>query len=106
MTNDSSNGSTSKYVFWLVTGSGIIGVIAAGIVSIASDARIAIEVAKQHGEEILMIRGEISAIREELKDRTLDRYTGADAKRFEQYLNRRLNAIEEQLDRLENEMER
>ena len=88
----------------LIAGTGVLGVIAAGAMSVASDAAIAIKVAEQHGEELLLIRGEMTAIRQELNSRTQDRYTGKDGARFEQYVNSRLDALEKQLDRLEKEI--
>ena len=97
--NGQEKPDTAKVLLWLFTGSGLVGVFAAGLVSIASDAQIAIQVAEQHGQEILMIRGEINAIRDEIEQRTVDRFTGSDHARFEQYLERRLVTIEEQLNR-------
>ena len=77
---------------------GILGILAAGMLSVASDARIAIQVAEQHGQEILLIRGELNALREELRERTRDRFTSTDARQFNKYMEDRLDRIEDSLD--------
>jgi deoxyribodipyrimidine photolyase-like uncharacterized protein len=66
--------------------------------SIASDAAIAIKVAEQHGQELLMLRGSMESLREEMKDRTRDRYTAKDAERFNDYIERRLDEIDKDLN--------
>jgi hypothetical protein len=106
LTNDKNGINNAKLVTSLIVGTGLIGVLVAGAMSVASDAAIAIKVAEQHGEELLMIRGELTSIREELNSRTSDRYTGKDGERFELYVNKRLDAVEKQLDRIEEELKR
>jgi hypothetical protein len=96
----------NKTILTALAGTGILGVVIAGAMSVASDASIAIKVAEQHGEELLMIRGEMSSIRQELNNRTSDRYTGKEGARFEQYVNKRLDALEKQLDRLDQELKK
>ncbi len=63
-------------------------------INIAKDTEIALEVAKQHGEELLMIRGEISSLRAEMARRTQKRYTSEDAVKDFNYVNNNLNRIE------------
>lgn len=84
-----------------IVGTGVISVLVAGAMSVSQNAQIAIRVAEQHGEELLMIRGELTSIREEMTNRTEDRYTGRDGARFEAYVTKRLDELEEQLDRIE-----
>lgn len=67
-------------------------------VTVSKDAQIAIEVAKQHGDELLMIRGEIASLRQTITDRTNDRYTSKQAERDMQYIERRLTEFEKQLN--------
>ncbi len=80
---------------------GVIGLATTALYNIDRNARIAIDVAAQHGDEMNMIRGEISALRQEIYQRTDDRYKGKDAERYQQYIERRLEQVEEKLDRLE-----
>ena len=67
-------------------------------VGVSKDAQIAISVAEQHGQELLAIRSEIMLIRDDLRDRTNDRYHARDAARDLKYLDKRLTKIEEILD--------
>jgi len=93
---------TSK-VLASLAGTGVLGVIAAGMLAVANDARIAINIAEQHGEEILMLRGELTAVRVEMLQRTENRYTAKDAVNHEKYIDRRLLEIEKKLNELSNE---
>lgn len=93
------NGHSGKQTIAFLVGSGILGVLAAGMLAVANDARIAISVAEQHGQEILLLRGEIVALREEMRERTLDRYTAKDHQQFERYMLERIKRIEEDLKR-------
>ena len=99
--SDHNHHITSVRVVKTLAGTGIIGVFAAGMLSIASDAKIAIKVAEQHGEELLMIRGELTAIRQEMIERTELRYTSRDAEASEKYIERRFDVIEAALEKLE-----
>ena len=87
-----------------IIGTGILSILVSGAMSVSQNAQMAIRVAEQHGEELLLIRGELSAIREEMTNRTRDRYTGKDGARFEQYVNRRLDSLEKKIDRIEAEI--
>ena len=73
------NSSLWKWIAGLSTS--VIGLILAFAVSVAKDAQISIEVAKQHGQELLLIRGEIEGLRKEITARTHSRYTSEDAAR-------------------------
>lgn len=97
MPDGNGNGS-SRAVIGFIVGSGIMGVIAAGMLAVANDARIAINVAEQHGEEILILRGEIVSLRDELRERTRSRYTERDHEQFAKYMEQRLQQIEERCE--------
>jgi hypothetical protein len=90
----------SNRVIASLAGTGVLGVIAAGMLAVANDARIAINVAEQHGQELLMIRGELASVRTEMMQRTEDRYTSRDADQHEKYMERRLNEIEKKLNEI------
>ena len=75
--------------------------VAAGMLAVSNDARIAINIAEQHGQELLMIRGELAAVRSEMLERTKMRYTSRDALQHEKYVERRLSEIGEHIKRLD-----
>lgn len=89
---------TAKNVIATLAGTGILGVIAAGMLAVANDARVAINVAEQHGEELLLVRGELAAIRTEMLQRTEDRYTSRDAQAYERYIEQRFVELERRLE--------
>ena len=88
-----------KALIGMLVSTGIVGLIVAGAVDVSKDARIALDVAAQHGEELLMIRGELAQLRQDMLDRTVSRYTAEEQEQFSRYLESRLDAIEKQLDR-------
>ena len=81
----------------------IAGVLVAGAlafaVNVSKDATIALELNQQHGEQLLLVRGELSSLREEIKTLTKDRYTTGEATRDLVYIERRLSALEEQIEK-------
>lgn len=91
------NGDATLKVITAIAGSGILGVFAAGMISIANDAKIAIKVAEQHGQELLLMRGEVSSLRLEMMERTKDRFTAADGRYLEQQLRRIENDLDEHM---------
>ena len=66
--------------------------------NVGKDASVALQVVAQHGDELLGLRTEIQLLREAMRDMTTDRYKGADAERDMQYINRRLEKIEETIE--------
>ena len=97
--NGNVNGTTLKNVILVLISTGILGVLSSGMLAIANDAKIAIRVAEQHGEELLLIRGELNSLRVEMLERTKSRYTAIDAERHERYVVQRIEALEKQLER-------
>ena len=67
-------------------------------VNVSKDAQIAIDVAAQHGQELLEIRSEIALLRSDLRTQTADRYYRHDAERDFRVVERRLDKIERELD--------
>ena len=88
-----------KAILGILVSTGLLGLLVAGAVDVSKDARIALDVAAQHGEELLMIRGEIAQLRKDMLDSTLSRYTAEEQEQYAKYLESRLTAIEKQLDR-------
>jgi hypothetical protein len=102
------NGSLWKIM--AAVGGGLCTIALAFAVTTAKNAQIALEVAAQHGEEIQMIRGELSSLRIEMASRTADRYTARDAERddqlrikdqvqFFQLIEARISALERELQK-------
>ena len=92
-------GDTTIKVLGMLVSTGVIGLLIAGAMDIRSDATIALSVAEQHGQELLMIRGSITQLRQDMLDRTVSRYTSEEQEQFAKYLEQRLIQIEKQLDR-------
>jgi hypothetical protein len=86
----------AKTIIGFIVGSGLLGVLAVGWIAVAQQADIAISVAEQHGQELLLIRGELTALRTEMLQRTQDRFTAADGR----YLEQEIRRIEEELDEI------
>lgn len=85
-----------KYLAGL-SGGGILALLTVALnmfVSVQKDAEIALDVARQHGQELLEIRAEIAAIRTTIERKTVDRY-------YRQEAEREHNRLEERLDRVE-----
>lgn len=104
MTNGGSSntsGNTNKSLLAIVASTGVLGVIASGYMAVANDARIAISVAEQHGQEILLLRGELNQLRQEMVERTQSRYTARDAAQHERYMEARLNKLEKEMDAMQ-----
>jgi len=67
-------------------------VVLAFNINVAKDAQIAIEVAKQHGQELLILHAKVQTLEDDVKARTQNRYTSKDASRDIGYLRRDLDA--------------
>jgi hypothetical protein len=85
----------NKTISVLLGGTGGIALLTAFLMQISNQASIAIAVAEQHGQELLILKQEIGVI----QSRTADRYTSIDAARDMAYLQRRLKEIEDKIDR-------
>ena len=70
----------------------MIAVVLTFSITTAKDAQIALDVAKQHGEELLILSQEVHRMQGDLYERTKDRYTSNDAKRDVGYLRRDIDA--------------
>jgi hypothetical protein len=101
-----------KAVITILVSTGLLGLLVAGAVDVRQTAmtglRVAeqhqtamtgLRVAEQHGQELLMVRGEINQLRQDMLDRTVSRYTAEEQEQYAKYLESRLKAIENQLDR-------
>lgn len=92
---EEQQGSTdAKTLIGFLVGSGLLGLLAVGMATVANNAQIAINVAEQHGQELLLLRGELVALRLEMVERTQDRFTASDGR----YLKEELRRIEEDIE--------
>jgi hypothetical protein len=95
--NGNGNGSAEKWIGRWVLGGGTFITIALGFgITVAKDAQIALEVAKQHGEEILQIEGRILQLEKVIYDRTRLRYTSEQAERDHTYIIRDIEVLQKQ----------
>jgi hypothetical protein len=92
--------NTSKATVAFLASTGLLGALAAGYMSIANDARVAINIAEQHDQEMLEIRGDIRSLRMEIINRTDQRYTQTDHQAYDRYIEQRLGEIEKDLEAL------
>ena len=107
MANGNNNGNgngthSTKNILVVLASTGILGVFASGMISIANDAKIAIQVAEQHGQELLLLRGELISLRTEMLERTQNRYTSEDAEQHEKYIELALSSLERRVEQLED----
>jgi hypothetical protein len=98
-TEEKQEGDTSLKVLGMLVSTGVVGLLVAGALDVRKDASIALSVVEQHGQELLLIRGELNQLRKDMLDRTVSRYTAEEQEQYAKYLESRLSAIEKQLDR-------
>jgi hypothetical protein len=95
-----------KAILTIIVSTGLLGLLVAGAVDVRQTAMTGLRVAEQHGQELLMIRGEISQLRQDMLDRTVSRYTAEEQEQFARYLESRLHQLEEEQDRLQRHIDR
>jgi hypothetical protein len=106
MVNGNGNGNShaEKWIGRWVLGGGTFLTIALGFgVTVAKDAQIALDVAKQHGEEILQIDSRILQLEKVLYDRTRLRYTSEQAGTDHSYMRRDIEMCRERMKQHEVE---
>lgn len=90
-----NGGTLPKTLSYILGGGGTAALLGAFLLNIHSQASIALSVAEQHGQEFLLVRQEIAAIKLILEEKTRSRYTAVDAQRDMDYLERRIREVEE-----------
>jgi hypothetical protein len=94
---------------WVVGTVGGSALIAVGTLifnqfsAVSQQSAIAIDVARQHGQEINLLRGELASLRNEVLGRTGNRYTAIDAQRDAAHYERELTRLDRRLKALESE---
>ena len=95
--NGNGNGAIINATWRVVVPIGALSVLGALVLLVQKDAAIALDVARQHGEELLLMHREITLLKEE--KRKGERYTAEDAEKDFRYLQRdidmRIKVIEE-----------
>jgi len=99
-------GTDPKAFLTVLVSTGILGLLIAGAVDVRQTAMTSLRVAEQHGQEMLMIRGEITQLRKDMLDRTVSRYTAEEQEQYSRYLDSRLEQIHEELERLQKQIDR
>lgn len=87
MANGNGNGA-AKITWNVVVPVGALGLLGALMLDVSKDAAISLDVARQHGEELLIVKGEMLMLKQDVRDRTQLRYTSKDAARDALYLQR------------------
>ena len=100
MANGNGNGK-AQTTFNIVLPIGALALLATIVMTVHKDAGIALDVARQHGQELLLLRGEINILKEEILDRTRLRYTSKDAEKDHANHLYRIQALERRVDQLE-----
>jgi len=91
-----ANGNGNNRVTWnIVLPVGALALLGSLMQVVSKDASIALDVARQHGEELLLIRGEMTIIEKQLMERTQQRYTSQDAARDHEYIYRDIKQCQE-----------
>ena len=96
MANGNGNAINWRALGGLSVG-GVASVVLAFSINTAKDAQIALEVAKQHGDELLILRSEINDLEQEMKIKTRLRYTSEDATEDRVYIYRDMSRLEAML---------
>lgn len=87
----------------LVLPVGALTLLGALMLSVSNEAAVALKLAEQHGESILLLREEVRLLRNEVQDRTIDRYTSKDAARDLAYIREDINELKEAIERINND---
>jgi hypothetical protein len=94
--NGSGSGHVEKWVGrWVLGGGSFLAVVLGFGITVAKDAQIALEVAKQHGEELIQVESRILQLEKVIYDRTRLRYTSDQATADHAYLRRDIEASRE-----------
>ena len=86
----------------LVLPVGALTLLGALMLSVSNEAAVGLEMAKQHGESILLLREEVRLLRLEIKEKTTDRYTNKDAERDLNYIRRDIGEIKQSIKEAHN----
>lgn len=77
---------------------GALGLLGTLMLVVAKDASVGLDLARQHGEQLLLMNNKLHLIEQEMKERTALRYTSEEATRDYAYYNRELERIRKALN--------
>ena len=93
MANGNGNGNGTAKVTWnIAIPIGALGLLGALMLDISKDSGHMQKVMEQHGEEMLLLKGDIHGLEQDMRERTQLRYTSKDADRDFKYLLREIEA--------------
>lgn len=93
MSKDSIQEKAQSWTFVLPVG--VLTLLGALMLSISNEAAISLELARQHGESILLLREQVKLLRGEVKEIRGNRYTDKDAQRDLGYIRRDLEELKQ-----------
>jgi hypothetical protein len=105
MANGNGNGNAAVWKWIAGISSSVSAVVFAFAVSISKEASIALDVAKQHGQELLIITGQLQELRQYVNDRTQKRYTSDDAARETTFIMREIAEVRRECEDLRKRYE-
>lgn len=101
--NGNGNDSKRKLGVW-VGGGSVLAVTGGMYLNLSNQTAVAIDVARQHGQEIQLVRTEMSRLSgaiAAIRGVTDDRFRGKDAKEMEERIMERIRMLERHMERLE-----
>lgn len=99
MTNIDWKGGTIKMTAIVIPS---LAIISAAYMNLANQTAVAIEIAKQHGHELLIVRQEVSELRGALQTNMDDRFRRADFDREKEFIMHVISELENRVQRLED----
>lgn len=89
--NENNNGNAALKNWRVAAPASALGLLFLLGTQVGKDATIALDVARQHGEELLQVNMKIASIERKFDKKTYDRYTGEDATRDLNYMQKDIN---------------
>ena len=93
----SVNGSKVKATIGIALPLGALTLLGSLMLVVQKDAAVALDIARQHGQEFNILRAEIALLKQDMRERTQNRYTSGDAAKDLRYIERRFTELESKI---------
>jgi hypothetical protein len=87
----------------LVLPIGALSLLGALMLSVANEAAVALRLAEQHGESLLLLREEVRLMRRDLNESAQLSYTSIDAQRDLEYIKRDISELKQAIKELDRD---